>query len=163
MRRLFRPVLFSALIVVAAGLSGCDRILGGGHASLDRMEIFLAGSSPEARLGTWTRSGGWDVAALPAISLSEQGGRLSIGIRIFDEDGVAVPLVLGGEYFVRYRLAPGAPQGVLNLDLPAEQLFFGDRVVLVGRSAGTTSVRFSLFHVNHSDGDAAPLSVTVVP
>jgi hypothetical protein len=158
-----RPLLLGILLILGSSLAGCDRILGGGHANLDRMEIFLSGTSPEVRVATWTRSGGWDVAALPPVSLSENAGRLSLGFRVFDEDGVAVPLVLGGEYFMRYRLAPGAPAGILNLNLAAEQLFFGDRVVLVGQGTGTTSVRFSLFHVNHSDGDSTPISVTVVP
>jgi hypothetical protein len=74
-----------------------------------------------------------------------------------------VRLVLGGEYFIRYRLAPSAPEGVLNMSLPAEQLFFGDRALLVASGTGTTSIRFSLFHVNHSDGDTTPITVNVIP
>jgi hypothetical protein len=159
------PRWFLALgvLLMIPGLSGCDRILGGGHANLDRMEVFLHGTAPEERVATWTRSGGWDVASLPTLSLSASGGRLSLGTRVFDEDGSPVRLTLGGEYFMRYRLAPGAAEGVLNMGLPAQELFFGDRVVLVARGTGATTIRFSLFHVNHSDGDTTPITVTVIP
>lgn len=149
---------------VLALAPACDRSStdpnGDPHRELDRVEIIDRGQTAQPIVATWTADGGWDTNALPSIDLEHQE-RVSLGVNIYDSDGVQLTLQSGGEYSARYALASGAQQGVIDLDRPDDNIFHGDHVHIYGLDEGTTQVQFVLWHADHADGSTDPISIEV--
>lgn len=111
---------------------------------------------------TWTEAAGWD-GFIPDISLSSTNQRISIGFRAFMDDGDEIPLSREGPFSIRHALAPGAPQGIIDMDHPDHVLFHGDHVHIYGAQEGTTQVVFWLWHIDHFDDQTTAINVNVVP
>jgi len=119
-------------------------------------------------LATWTEENGWDTDALPAL---EEGGDFSgWTVRMFAEDGDEIELEEGGEFEARYAVDSEAPQDVIYFDSSGEveladgsegELFHGDHVHVYPQNAGTTQLRFLLWHDNHADAETALIDLTV--
>jgi hypothetical protein len=155
-----RTGAYAAAFVSLTALTACDRHPhDGGHPLLGKVEILDRAQTGRPVVATWTHTGGWE-GALPEISLSATQPRISLGARMYSQDGTERPFDTG-EYSVRYYVPSSAPQGVLNTN-EALGLFHGDHVHLYGQSAGTTQVRFVLWHVNHDDGETGSIAVHVV-
>jgi hypothetical protein len=149
----------AAAFVSLTALTGCDRHPSdGGHPLLGTVEIIDRGQTGSPVVATWSHTAGWQ-GALPEISLSASPPRISLGARMYTQDGTERALT--AEYGLRYHVPTAAPQGVLNMD-EGLGLFHGDHVHLYGQSTGTTQVRFVLWHVNHADGETGSIAVHVV-
>jgi hypothetical protein len=145
-----------ALLVVPA----CDRDDVDDHDDMHALEVVDRTVSGQPTVATWTLAGGWE-GELPVLDISDDpNARLSLGLRAFDPDGDQLTLVEGGEFFMQYWLAPDAPEGVVDLD--RDGLFHGDHVHVYGEAAGTTQIRFELWHVDHEERATGPISLTVV-
>jgi len=117
---------------------------------------------------TWTDEDGWDTDALPAL---EEGGDFAgWTVRMFAEDGDEFTLEEDGEFEARYAVDANAPQDVIYFDPSGEveladgsegELFHGDHVHVYPQNAGTTQLRFLLWHDNHADAETALIDLTV--
>ncbi len=157
-RRLSIGAALPGLVLLAA----CDRSStdpnGEPHRDMDRVEIIDRGQTQQPVVATWTADGGWDVTALPAIDLEERE-RISLGVRIFASDGSEITLERDGVYSVRFALASGATEGIVDLD--RDDIFHGDHVHIYGAGEGVTQIQFVIWHVDHADGSTDPISIEV--
>jgi hypothetical protein len=157
-----RRILFSASLVPALAVAGCDR-----HPhdpedhSLGRVEIIDRGQTERPVVAVWTPDDGW-TGELPAISLSSERKRISLGAAIYSRDGDPRALSREGEYSVRWSLAQGGATGIVATDDAPGDRFHGDHIHIYGLSAGTTQIEFLLWHGDHSDGATAPIAIRVV-
>lgn len=159
-RRLVPVLLLPALLALGA----CDRSstdLDDDHEEFYRVEVIDRGQTARPVVATWISGQGW-TGSIPPISLSSATQRISIGFRVYDRDGGELTLSRGGEYSMRYALASGAPQGILNLNFPNDVIFHGDHVHIYGAAIGTTQVQFVLWHIDHADDATDPITVSVV-
>lgn len=145
-------------------LGACDTFTGSDddhddddeHEGLARVEIEARDGSGET-LAVWTDDDGWEDEALP--SLEEDGERAVWTVRMFAEDGDEFPLEEGGEYEARYAVDDDAPGEVIYFDEDGEveidgeetELFHGDHIYVYPQNAGTTRLRFILWHDDHAE------------
>lgn len=158
----FRPAVL-LLLPVALFLGACDRGVteaDDDHEEFYRLQVIDRGQVDRPVVATWTAGQGWS-GTLPAVSLSSTNQRISIGFRVFDEDGDELPLSEDGES-IRYALATGAPQGIIDMGRAANVLYHGDHVHIYGVTAGTTRIQFLLWHIDHADDATDPIDITVV-
>jgi hypothetical protein len=159
MHRLLAIAALSATLFLGAcerGVTEADE----DHEEFYRVEVIDRGQAGLPVVATWVSGDGW-VGTLPAVSLSSASQRITLGFRVFDEDGDEL-MLSEDEESVRYTLASGAPQGVLDMARPADVLFHGDHVYLYGAATGTTRIQFVLWHLDHADDATDPIDVTVV-
>jgi hypothetical protein len=157
-----RFALLAAVPLVAA-LAACDRHPHEPHEdhSLGRVEIIDRGQTERPVVATWTPSAGWE-GAIPNISLATTNQRISLGANIFDASGVQRPLSRDGEYSVRWSLTPTSTTGIVVNDDSRGERFHGDHIHIYGQDAGTTTIQFVLWHVDHADGATDPIEIRVV-
>jgi hypothetical protein len=157
-RWLVLVTLPAALLVSACGRTPSEL----GDHTLGRVDIMDRTQAGHPVVATWQQGAGWS-GALPAISLSAPQARLELGARITSAAGVERPLTAGGEYSVRWDMAPNAPAGIVAAGDQPGARFHGDYVHVYGLTAGTTQIRFLLWHFSHADGATPPIDVTVTP
>lgn len=172
-----------ALLLVVG--SACDSIVGSDddddhddhdeeHGEMARVDLETRDGT-DTTVATWTEEDGWNIDAL-TIPLNDDGDHPVWTVRMFDEDGDELPLEEGGEFEGRYAVDSEAPQDVIYFDGSGEidfegdaaalygdegELFHGDHVHVYPQSAGTTKVRFLLWHDNHSDESTDLIDLTV--
>jgi len=161
-----------ALILLLPALvlfSACDSVVDddGEHADFARVVLEARDGTGQV-IGEWTEADGWDIDALPGMT---EGDIESVyTVRIFDEDGDELTLEEGGAFEARYAVDANAADDVLFFNPSGEvdlaggeegELFHGDHVHLYPQNAGTTRVRFLLWHESHSDGSTDLIDVTV--
>lgn len=159
----FRPAVLLLLVPVALLLGACDRGVteaDDDHEEFHRLQVIDRGQVDRPVVATWTAGQGWS-GTLPAVSLSSTNQRISIGFRVFDEDGDELSLSEDGES-IRYALATGAAQGIIDMGRAANVLYHGDHVYIYGVTAGTTRIQFLLWHIDHADDATDPIDITVV-
>lgn len=129
------------------------------------VQIIDQGQTAQPVVATWTAGGGWE-GELPEIHLvGSPRGRIVLGVRAFDSDGDELTLTETGEYSVRFRLAAGAPQEVVDMSPHGSSesvLFHGDHVYVYGASHGLTRIQFLLWHSEHADGVTDPIDIEVI-
>jgi hypothetical protein len=154
---------FLALFPLSVLIMACDRSpTGPGHGpDMARVEIIDRGQTERPVVATWTPGGGW-TGSLPNISLASPNQRVSLGVRIFDEDNDPILLSEAGPYSVRWSLAPGAPTGIIVTNDSRGERFHGDHVYIYGNAAGSTQIQFLLWDIDHSDGATTPIGIQVV-
>jgi len=143
-------------------LAGCDRSsteLDDDHNEFARVEVVDRGQAARPVVATWRAGEGWS-GSLPNVSLSSTNQRISIGFRVYDDDGDQ--LELAGEYSIRYALSQGATQGIVDMGHADNVLFHGDHVHIYGQAPGTTQIQFVLWHIDHADDATDPVTVRVV-
>jgi hypothetical protein len=153
-----------ALVPVLA-LAACDRspVRNNDHEQLGRVVILDRSTTPHTPLATWTHTGGWDRAELMQVSHGREDHRtrVSLGAQMFTRGDQQIELSRTGEYSVRYGVASD-PGNVV--DMSYDNIFHGDHVHIYGHHAdgrtGTTQIVFSLWHVDHSDGETTPIAIT---
>jgi len=176
------PTRFAALLLLPILLfvSACDRHdHDDDHLGLTRV-LVLDRSDNNNQLAQWTRTGGWDVASLPALTIGGEPtfGRSSLTIQIFEGDeqiematvenpGGGQPRVCT-EYSARYWVTqtndvlydPGNT-GLVDVGGQTRNTFHCDHLHVYPRTAGTAQIEFVLWHVDHEDGRTDPISITV--
>jgi len=159
-----RRLMLLAVLPFVALVAACDRspVDPGADHSLGRVEIIDRGQTARPVVATWTPAAGWS-GEIPAISMSSERQRISIGARIFNAAGEERELSRTGEYSVRWSLAPNAPTGIVVNDDSRGDRFHGDHIHIYGAAAGTTQVQFVLWHIDHADGATAAVPVRVIP
>ncbi len=177
----FGSLLALALLLIVG--SACDSIVGSDddddhdddeHGEMARVQLETRDGTGTV-VATWTDENGWDTDAL-TVALSDDGDHPVWTVRMFEEDGDEITLEEGGEFEARYAVDSEAPQDIIYFDGSGEidfegaaatlygdegELFHGDHVHVYPQSAGTTQVRFLLWHDNHSDDDTALIDLTV--
>jgi len=176
----FGSLLALALLLIVG--SACDSIVGSDDEDDQDEELTnIARVELETRDGTgtpvatWTEEDDWNVDEL-TVPLDDGGDHPVWTIRMFDEDGDEIALEEGGEFEAQYAVDNAAPQDVIFFDSSGEiefegeaaalygdegELFHGDHVHVYPQSAGTTQVRFLLWHDNHSDDSTDLIDLTV--
>lgn len=151
------------LMLPALVLTACDRGTtdpNGDYVEMARVEIMDRGQPGSPVVAEWTQDGGWEAGSeLPAIDLDADPARVSVGVNIYDGEGVQL-VEQGGAFTARY-FVPDAGQDVLDMDHADDVLFHGDHVHIYGASEGTTDVVFVLWHIDHEDGATDPISIEV--
>jgi hypothetical protein len=163
--RTFTLALAAPLLALAA----CERSPTGvdDHAALGQVVILDRSTVPHTPIATWNHATGWDRATLTQVSHAAEANRtrVSLGAQIFTRGGEQVELTRDGEYSVRYGVASDL-SGVVDMNR-TEELFHGDHVHIYGRNdtraTGTAQIVFALWHIDHSDGETAPIGITFVP
>lgn len=158
--RRFATVL---LVPAALALGACERSTTGPddeHNEFHTVEVIDRGQTSRPVVATWVAGQGW-TGSIPSISLSSTNQRISIGFRVLSSDGDELELSEDDES-IRYALATGAPQGVIDTSHPDNVLFHGDHVHIYGLAPGTTQVQFILWHIDHADDATDAIQVTVV-
>jgi hypothetical protein len=172
--RLAAFIILPAMMVLA----GCNRADDHGHDEMYRVQIVDRGQTEQPVIATWVRGQGWDRQSL--LTLTEGGNRASIGVRVFAEDGDQLEMGtvqqnedgtrVCTEDSIRYALVAGQPtnvvrqpdnRGVVTVDGAQIATFHCDHLYLYPQSAGTTQIRFILWHVDHADDATDPIGVTV--
>lgn len=174
-------LLLLALLLVVG--SGCDTVLGSeddddhdhdDHGAMARVQLETRDGTGTV-IAVWDDEDGWDTDAL-TVALSDDGNHPVWTVRMFEEDGDEVVLEEDGEFEARYAVDSAAPQNVIYFDGSGElrfegaaatlygdegELFHGDHVHVYPQQAGTTQVRFLLWHDNHSDESTDLIDLTV--
>lgn len=116
-------------------------------------------------VATWTIWGGWDEVRLPEVPPAGSGGSTeparSFFVAAYDLNGEPIPLSGAPDHEIGYRLAEGEPEGVLDLDRPAEDRYGEGKVNLFGDRPGTVRIEFTLFHGGVLRQASLPIEVTV--
>ncbi len=136
----------SLLLLSALTLSACQ----GSSSEVETFEL-LNRRAENTRLA-YVHDDHWD-GQLPNI---EVGQSLSLGANIVDSDGETITLDRDGHNTLRVEMAPGAPEGILELGQ------HGDHVHLIGASAGLTQVVFSWVHDGEVEFTTPAINVIVV-
>lgn len=167
--RILQFTLLLLLLPALVVLSACDSVVDddGEHGDFARV-VLEARDGTGQIIGEWTETDGWDIDALPDMT---EGAIESVyTVRIFDGDGDELTLEEGGDFEARYAVDADAPDDVLFFNPSGEvaltggeegELFHGDHVHLYPQNAGTTRVRFLLWHESHADGNTDWIDVTV--
>jgi hypothetical protein len=166
--RTLRSLVLVALAPLLA-LAACEHSPTGtdDHAALGRVVILDRSTVPHTPIATWNHATGWDRATLMQVSHAAEANRtrVSLGVQVFTRGGEQIGLTGEGEYSVRYGVATD-PAGVVDMNR-TEALFHGDHVHIYGRNdtraTGTAQIVFALWHIDHSDGETAPVGITFVP
>jgi hypothetical protein len=160
-RRIVKILPLAVPLLLA--LAACDRHP---HAvedhSLGRVEVIDRGQTERPVVAVWTPAAGW-TGALPDISLATGTQRVSLGLRIFNQAGIARPLGPDAEYSARWALDTTAPAGIIVTDDSRGERFHGDHIHIYGQAPGTTRIQFLLWHIDHGDGATPPIAIRVVP
>ncbi|MDG5818946.1 hypothetical protein [Natronococcus sp. A-GB7] len=145
-----RAVLAASGSLATFGLAGCFGDDDEESEEYVTVEAFGL-TDPETGESLTTVDGdGWEVGPL----LVPLEGRLSVGARVEDADG-ELPLGEDGGYHLG---AVAVEEGDETVAIEPD----GDRVGLVGRSAGTTEIALELWDGDRFGWDSPPLEVEVV-
>jgi hypothetical protein len=162
-----RRLTIAALLPVLAVMTACERSpVDNGHEQLGQVVILDRATVPHTPLATWTHGSGWDAQDLMTITHPVEGDRtrVSLGAQMFTRGGEPIELSSTGEYSVRYGVHSD-PDNVVNMGVTAN-LFHGDHVHIYGyhdeRRTCTAEIVFALWHVDHADGETAPIRITFV-
>jgi hypothetical protein len=157
-------------------LSACDRHdHDDDHAGLTRVLLETRGTADPQPIAEWTRTGGWNVQSLPALTVGTADnnfGRASWTVRMWEGDeelNLNRPQQGGpcGEYSARFSVDGDAvlfnpgETGQVMVGGQARESFHCNHVHLYPRAAGTANVRFVLWHVDHADGRTDPIQIAV--
>ncbi len=158
------------ILPVVIFIAGCERSTDphdNGHRDMEEVRIIDRTQTARPVIATWTHDDGWEfIEYADAIyelskSAEEDRTRVSLGVEIYDHNGDQIELDEAGEYQVRYWIAEGAQEGVIDISLDEDILFHGDHVHIYGLEVGETEVEFILWHGDHADAvtDPAPFKV----
>lgn len=162
-----RWIAGAAVITVAAG---CGRESTSSlHREAQRIEITDRGQDHRPVVATWVRGSGWEPGSqLPTISHSgESPGRISIGVRAFDEEGAQIPLSETGEYQSTWRAVSESPSGLMRLDDTIEDRYEGDHLNIRANEGmtGTAQIVIAIWHGayprGHEEVTTSAIGVTV--
>jgi len=156
------PAAAALSLLLVPLLGACDRSSTDldDHNEFARVEVIDRSQPSQPVVAVWVSGAGW-TGALPELSLAGAQPQLSLGVRVFDDEGDPLTLAKGAEFEIRYALASGAPAGILDLTRSPALLFLGDAVALYPRAAGTTRIQLILWHLNHADDATDPIPLTV--
>lgn len=142
-------------------ITGCDRDdHHHHHAEMHRVNIIDRTQTARPVIATWTRADGWNVDVLYELNIANE--RVSLGVEIFDDHNDPIEICRGCEYQVRYWIAQGATEGIIDLSLNQDLLFHGDHVHIYALATGETEIEFLLWHGDHADAATTPVRFRVV-
>lgn len=162
-----KKMLLSLFLLIPAMIfiTGCDRDdHDHGHEDMERVNIIDRTQTARPVIATWTHAAGWNTDVLYELSVSaeENRTRVSLGVEVFNDHDEKIELCENCEFEVRYWIAQGASQGIIDLSVDEAELFHGDHVYIYGLNLGETEIEFILWHGGHADASTTPVTFRVV-